>query len=211
MLREEFFLLAKKYGGSPQTTTGLWNEIETAYTGRDRYFHNASHLEQLLAALLPVAPEIEDWDTLAFALIYHDLVYDVVRYVAENDNEDLSADAAEKALQELNYPAGKIERCKAHILATKHHKPSPDGDTNFLTDADLSVLGQPWEEYKLYMDNIRKEYEVYPDNIYYAGRSSVLKNFLRMQRLFKTEHFHQLYGEAATENIKRELEIISFR
>lgn len=187
----------------------LWSELQSAYKERERRFHSAAHLEQMFGTLKEVSSSVDDWDTLAFAVFYHDLVYDVVQYVTENDNEDKSADAAAEVLQRINYPAQKIERCKTHILATKHHQPSTDSDTNFITDADLSILGQPWEVYKIYMNNIRKEYEVYPDSIYYAGRTSVLKAFLRTRPLFKTEHFQRLYEEAARENMTRELEIIS--
>lgn len=209
MLQEAFFSLVGKYTDDSQTATQLWNELRDAYTGGDRYFHNLSHLEQMHLALAPVQSQIDDFDTLAFAVLYHDAVYDVVRYVTENDNEDKSADAVGKALQAINYPAEKIERCKAHILATKHHKPSADNDTNFLTDADLMILGQPWEAYKIYMHDIRKEYEVYPDSIYNAGRSAVLKVFLKATPLFKTAHFQTLYEAQAKENIGRELEILS--
>lgn len=210
MLQEEFFSLVKKYTAEPQVAAQIWNEFETAYDAEERCFHNLSHLEQMLAALKPVQAQTADWDTLVFALFFHDLVYDVVRYVSENDNEDRSAEEAGKALQRIGYPLEKIERVKALILATKNHHPSPDNDTNYLTDADLLILGQPWEVYKAYMDNIRKEYAVYPDKIYYAGRTNVLKNFLRMNRLFKTNHFHNLYEAQAKENMERELEIVSF-
>jgi len=210
MLKEEFVSLLTKYTDDRQAAAQWWSEIETAYTDKQRYFHNLSHIGQMLSALQAVKSRIDDWDTAAFAVFYHDLVYDVVRYVNENDNEDLSADEAVKVLQAVNYSPAKIDRCKQHILATKHHKLSTDGDTNFITDADLLILGQPWEAYKEYMNSIRKEYEVYPDNIYYAGRTHVLKNFLQTERLFKTDYFHQQFENAAKENIRRELEIISF-
>ena len=209
MLRQDFFSLLHQYTQNAQTVERLWDQVDTAYAAEDRYFHNASHLIQMHLALKEVQAQIDDWNTLLLAVFYHDIVYDVVQYVIENDNEDRSAEEAEKALQTINYPAAKIERCKAHILATKQHQPSADGDTNFLIDADLLVLGQPWEAYKTYMEAIRKEYAVYPDSIYYAGRTHVLKAFLRTERLFKTEHFFRLYEEAARDNMERELEIIS--
>ncbi len=209
MLQEAFFSLVKKYTPDSKAAAGLWSEIETAYAADERYFHNAAHLEQMHGALKEAQPQIKDWDTLAFAVFYHDVVYDVVQYVTDNDNEDRSAEVAQKGLELIGYPSEKIERCKEQILATKHHESSSDDDTNFLTDADLCILGQPWDAYKTYMGHIRKEYEVYPDSIYYAGRNNVLKNFLKMKRLFKTDHFYGLYEAQAKENIERELEIIS--
>ena len=209
MLQEEFFSVIDKYTNQPAAQQ-LWSEIQSAYTADDRHFHTLAHLEQMLEAVKPLKAQIEDWDTLMLAIFFHDFVYDVVRYVDENDNEEKSADEAEKALQQLGLPQLKIDRCKALILATKDHKFSSDRDTNYLTDADLLILGQSWGVYKAYMDNIRKEYAVYPDKIYYAGRSNFLKNFLRTNRLFKTDHFYNLYEAQAKENLERELEIVSF-
>lgn len=209
MLQEEFFALVKKYAPGADAAQ-LWNDVKSAYTNKDRYFHNLSHLDQMFAALQEVKTDVEDWDAVVAAIFYHDLVYDVVQYVTDNNNEDRSAEQARQILNGIGFPPAKIERCVQHILATKNHRQAHDPDTNFLTDADLSILGQPWEDYKVYMDNIRREYEVYPDSIYYAGRTNVLKNFLRRERLFKTEAFYQRYAAAAKENMEREMEIISF-
>jgi len=210
MLEKEFVALVLRYTTNQELATTLWKEIETVFGEEERKFHNLSHLEQIITALLPFQKQIEDWDTLLFAVFYHDFVYDVVQYVTDNNNEDKSADKAEEVLKKLNYPAEKIERCRQHILATKKHELSSDPDTNFLTDADLSILGQSPDEYETYHKQIRKEYFIFPDPIYHAGRQKVLHQFLHMERLFKTDAFHQQYEELAKENMQRELEIISF-
>lgn len=209
MLQETFVALVRRYTADAQLAAQLWESVQTAYSATDRHFHNLLHLEQMLNELTAVQLQIQDWDTMVFSVFYHDIVYDVIRYVTENDNEEQSAEAAEKALQSIGYPVKKIEQCKGQILATKKHEPSGD-DGNFLTDADLSILGQPWNVYERYRKAIRHEFAVYPDNIYHAGRAAVLKNFLRSSRLFKTEHFFNRYEAAARENIERELEIVSF-
>ena len=210
MLEKEFRALVSRYTTDQELATTLWKEVQIAYTQPERYFHNLSHLEQIINALLPVQSQVEDWDTLLFAVYYHDFVYDVVQYVTENNNEDQSAEKAEEVLKKINYPAEKIERCKQHILATKKHELSQDTDTNYLTDADLSILGQSPDNYEIYYKQIRKEYFIYPDTIYHAGRQKVLRHFLGMDRLYKTETFYQQYEAMAKENIQRELEIISF-
>ena len=209
MLEKEFKALALKYTNTQQLADSLWLEIQTAYSQPDRYFHNLTHLEQIISALQTCKTHVDDWDTLLFAVYYHDVVYDVVEYVTDNNNEDKSADKAAEALTKLNYPAEKIERCVQHILATKKHEHSDDSDTNFLTDADLSILGQSWNAYDAYRKNIRHEYQIYPDSIYYAGRNKVLHRFLQMENLYKTEDFMRQYEAIAKENIRRELEIIS--
>lgn len=210
MLQQQFRALVLKYSSNQELAKQLWDEIETAYSHHERHFHNLSHLDQLFNALSPFQSQIEDWDTLLFAVFYHDVVYDVVGYVTENNNEDRSAEVAGNVLSSILYPAEKRERCRQHILATKRHQLSTDSDTNFLTDADLSILGQPWNVYDTYRKTIRKEYGIYPDNIFHAGRVKVLQQFLQMERLYKTDAFHQQYEVTAKENISRELEIISF-
>lgn len=190
--------------------SNYWNNLLQAYTDSERYYHNLDHIEHLFTVLGPVQQEIDDWDSLAFAVFYHDAVYNVVEYVTTNDNEDKSAALAEEVLTTIGYPHQKIERVKRHILATKKHEQCADADTNYLSDADLSILGSTWAEYEAYMNGIRKEYAVYPDSIYVYGRQKVLKDFLLAEPLFKTPHFQATYGAAAKENIARELEITSF-
>jgi predicted metal-dependent HD superfamily phosphohydrolase len=83
---------------------------------------------------------------------------------------------------------------------------SENTDTNLFTDADLSILGQPWETYLAYAQNVRKEYGQYPKIIYRSGRKKVLRHFLEMERIFKTEYFFEKYEICARKNIEQELE-----
>jgi len=76
------------------------------------------------------------------------------------------------------------------------------------TDADLSILGQSWEVYFTYSKHVRKEYGQYPLFLYKKGRKKVLKHFLDMERIFKTDHFFELYEKHARVNLQRELEIL---
>ncbi|HVG16911.1 MAG TPA: hypothetical protein VM935_18205 [Chitinophagaceae bacterium] len=209
MLQNQFTALLLRYTQNNSLIQHSWKAIEDAYANSERHFHNLSHLEQLYAALSPLQEQIEDWDSLLFALFYHDIAYDVVQYVLENDNEERSAAIAEKALTAIGFPALRTERCRQHILATKTHRVTGDTDTNFFIDADLSILGQPWEAYHDYMKNIRKEYIIYPDNIYHSGRVKVLKQFLKMERVYKSDYFFKLYETTARENMSREIEIFS--
>lgn len=207
MLRQTFFQQVSPYAPQP-VAEQFWTEIETTYTEGRRYFHNLAHLEQMLTELQPVQANIHDWPTLFFALCYHDIVYDIENNIVLNDNEEKSAELAQQRLASIGFPAAKIEACTAQILATKSHRPSTDEDTNYLLDADLSILGQPWKTYKIYKDNIRKEYSIYADSIYKAGRRKFLETFLKKNRLFSTAYFHQLYEKQAKENMNEELAIL---
>ena len=93
-------------------------------------------------------------------------------------------------------------------MATKKHAVSDNSDTNYFTDADLSVLGQPWEIYSTYYKQVRKEYSLFPELIYVPGRKKVLQQFLQMERIFKTDFFYTKFELQAKENLKKELALL---
>lgn len=208
MLQQIFLNQARPYAASQKDAENCWKEIEAAYTSPDRHFHNLDHLRHLLDELLPLKDQATDWETLFFSLCYHDVVYDVASNLIAGDNEERSAVFAERQLTAMHYPAEKIQACKEHILATRKHRLSGNADTNLLTDADLSILGQPWEVYQQYKSNIRKEYQIYPDSIFYAGRKKMLEHFLRMECIYKTPSFRQRYEEKAKENLRKEYRLL---
>jgi len=121
----------------------LWNEIKSAYAHRARHYHNLAHLDNVIAELLPVRNEIQDWQTIVFSTAYHDIIYNS----RKQDNEEKSADLAVKRLAELGLSAAIKEKCRQQILSTKGHHVSDDPDTNYFTDADLSVLGHDGSSY----------------------------------------------------------------
>lgn len=204
-LKENFIALLGNYSTDHILIDELWNEVAAYYSGKKRYYHNLTHLENLLEQLLAVKTNIHHWNTILFTLYYHDIIYNA----SKRDNEEKSAALAERRMQQLVIPVEIIGQCKAQILATKKHEVSADSDTNYFTDADLSVLGQPWEVYEAYYKNVRKEYSIYPDIIYKPGRKKVLHHFLSMERIFKTAHFFIKFEAAAKENLQNELDILS--
>lgn len=204
MLKNIFFDLLKKYTNDESLVSKFWSEIEENYTNRKRYYHTLEHLENLFQILTPIKTKINDWDTLLFTLFYHDVIYNATK----SDNEEKSAELAVVRMQTIGIENSQIEQCKAQILATKKHLPSTDTDTNYFTDADLSVLGQDWETYSNYYKNVRKEYAIYPNILYNAGRKKVLKHFLAMENIYKTDYFYQEFEQKAKENLERELGLL---
>jgi predicted metal-dependent HD superfamily phosphohydrolase len=202
MLRDVFFGLCFRNNISPDRSQKLWDEIEKAYTHKKRHYHNLKHIEGLVTELDTVKKEIADWDCLLFSVFYHDIVYNPLK----NDNEERSADIAVKRLTGERVSQKIIDGCRAQVLATKAHEQSTDNDINLFTDADLSVLGAGWHNYKEYALAIRKEYVVFPDIIYKPGRKKVLQHFLQMKNIFKTAYFSGRLEESARMNISRELE-----
>ncbi|MBG9375925.1 hypothetical protein I5907_06745 [Panacibacter sp. DH6] len=166
MLKEIFIHLLMAYNSDDALCKTYWNEVESAYTGRQRHYHNLLHLQQMYTQLEACRDYIEDWPTILFALFYHDLIYKARR----RDNEAQSALTAARRLKAINYPQAKIALCSQHILATKSHVHSKSTDTNYFTDADLSILGSDSATYNAYAHHVRNEYKFYPGFLYKPSR-----------------------------------------
>ena len=183
----------------------LWKEIAYAYSKKGRHYHTLAHLDNVFSELLQVKELIRDWQTIVFSIAYHDLVYDSLK----QDNEERSAEEASNKLALINAPDVQRDKCKRQILATKGHQLSTDADTNYFTDADLSILGSDFDEYDEYARQIRKEYKYFPNLIYKPARKKVLQHFLQMEKIFKTSFFADKYEKQARINLNRELETLS--
>jgi len=204
MLQENFKNLFLNFAQDISLQESLWLEIKTYYTSKKRHYHNLSHLENLFSELFPIKEKLEDWETIQFSIFYHDIIYNAT----QNDNEEKSAILAVERLKEIGLYEDQILKCNHQILMTKSHEIS-DNDTNYFTDADLSILGKSWEVYEEYYQQIRKEYRIYPDFIYNGGRKKALRHFLEMDRIFKTDYFFEKYEIQARENLQNELRILT--
>lgn len=205
MLSQAFSKAALEYTEDHLLVNNLWAEIETAYSSKSRHYHNLSHLTHLLNTLTEVQKLLQDIGIITFSIVYHDMVYNTLK----SNNEEKSASLAQKRLTALGCPAQKIEICVAQILATKHHLSSPNSDTNYFTDADLSILGGPEDVYHDYCQKIRKEYSLFPDLVYKPGRRKVVEHFLAMEKIFKTDEFRNRYENQARKNLFQELKNLS--
>ncbi|MDR4891146.1 MULTISPECIES: HD domain-containing protein [unclassified Chryseobacterium] len=203
-LNQQFEQLCSSLTNDLQLINSLWKEIETRYSEKGRYYHNLFHLENMFQELEAVKANISDFTAVSFSVFYHDIIYDAT----SKSNEEKSAVKAEKRLSELHVNKDKISIISEQILATKSHQQSNHADTNYLLDADLSVLGKDFKTYMEYTQNIRREYSIYPDFLYQPGRKKVLKHFLELESIFKTEYFKEKYETQAKENIAAELRLL---
>lgn len=200
-MKQVFVDLVSTYAPSGELALVLWEDVSMRYEHPKRHYHNLRHLEHLYRQLLGVRQHIADWDTVLFSVFYHDVIYSATSGTNEHD----SANYAAEQMRLINVPENIINRCMAQILATQKHNLTGDNDTDILTDADLAILGEPWDEYYKYTTNIRIEYSMYPDLLYKPGRKKVLQHFAGMEHIFKTHHFRALLEEQARYNISREL------
>jgi len=186
-------------------TDDLFEEIHFKYSSASRYYHNVGHLDHLTRELNPVKNQIEDWQIIILSVAYHDIVYNPLK----KDNEERSASIAVDRLSKLNLKEDQKEKCRQQILSTKTHAASDNPDTNYFTDADLSILGSVAESYLEYSCQVRKEYKYFPDLLYKPGRKKVLMRFLEMTNIFKTKHFQNKYERQARLNLTNELRSLS--
>ena len=176
--------------------------ILTRYSEPHRFYHNLGHIQSLLLFLEGYNYLVKDPERMQLAIFCHDLIYDAQR----GDNEELSALAAIEYLEKTAYPADKIALVAEYIRATKTHlNPEGDEDLDRFLDFDLFILSAPENMYLQYAKNIRKEYAVYPDDVYIPGRKKVLQHFLDMPAIYKTPSFRERFDEDARENMRREL------
>ena len=179
----------------------LWQEINSSYSSANRHYHDHQHLQHMITLAEEFREHIDDFQCLLFSIFYHDIVYDAKK----SDNEERSADIAMKRLSEMGLPTTTIQKCSQQILATKDHEEGSDNDTNLLLDIDVSILGSNQQQYEQYASDIRKEYNMYPNVLYKRGRKKVLRHFLDMEYLFKTEAFRNRFEKQARKNIQAEL------
>lgn len=203
-LKEQFEQLCLPFSENHNVINTLWNEIEKRYSEKGRCYHNLLHLENMFKELETVREKISNFTVVSFSIFYHDIVYDAT----SKSNEEKSALLAERRLAELNLNNDLINAVSAQILVTKFHQKSEDEDTNYLLDADLSILGKDLESYLAYTQMIRKEYSIYPDLLYKPGRKKVLKHFLELNSIFKTDYFKEKYEVRAKENISTEIQLL---
>ena len=199
MLKNNFYILCEKFTTNNKFTKKLWNEIELSHSNKNRYYHTLSHLENIYTELniFQLSHIVE------FAIFYHDIIYNIQK----KDNEEKSAILAVKRLTELGLSDTSINKIYQLILETKNHQSTSLENSLFL-DADLSILGSKVEIYKKYIENIRKEYDIYSDKEYKSGRKKIIKEFLTKNRIYISNYFYTLYEEQARKNLEDELKLL---
>ncbi|SHM75806.1 HD domain-containing protein [Chryseobacterium carnipullorum] len=203
-LKENFIQLCLPFSKDESLINHFWHEIETKYSEKSRHYHDLLHLENMFRELDSVKDRIKNFTAVSFAVFYHDIIYNA----SSKSNEEKSASYAESRLGNLGLPQDLISKITTQIIATKTHQKAEDTDTNYLLDADLSILGKDPEVYLDYTRKIRKEYFIYPDLLYKPGRKKVLKHFLELESVFKTDEFRGKYELKSKKNMAEELKIL---
>lgn len=180
-----------------------WKDLEKAFSTKSRHYHNLTHIWAMIESFETYRDKLQNPDEILFSIFYHDFVYSA----SKKDNELKSAEYALAVLSENN----NLNRQLVFdaICATQQHQHNNIEDINWLIDFDLKILAKDWDDYKIYFEQIRKEYRIYPDFLYKPGRAKALKHFLENEFIFQTEEFRNLYEEKARINIEKEIKLLS--
>ncbi|OGS71020.1 MAG: hypothetical protein A3G95_06620 [Flavobacteria bacterium RIFCSPLOWO2_12_FULL_31_7] len=199
-LKEKFVNVLSEIGFEATRIDTLWKDLEKAYSGKSRHYHNLTHLEEMIAQYEIFHSELTFPVEVLYAIFYHDYIYKAT----SKENELKSAEYAISILPEK----AKINTDLVFemIVATKLHQHNEVEDINWLIDFDLKILSKEWKDYETYFKQIRKEYKIYPDILYNPGRKKALQHFLENEFIFQTETFRTQFEKQARKNILREIQ-----
>lgn len=206
-LHKDWITLSEKYFNNDATIESLWQTIQKKYTSKNRYYHNLIHINSMLNLAIENKEQIINYDETLFAIWFHDIIYKST----SKKNEEKSADFAKSTLKEISKGEIDIDEVYQLIISTKKHQIllKENNDNAFLLDFDLSILGSDWNIYQTYIQNIRKEYKIYPDFLYNPARKKVLESFLNRNQLFFTEKYQNLFEKIARQNLEKEIKLLS--
>lgn len=189
-----------------QATPALFTSVKERYAEPHRHYHVWAHIEQMVELFKTIETKLTHNEATLYAVYYHDAVYAVPSATNEEDSATLfSAEASAHINTDI------VETTKRFIVATKTHSIAEEmpgneiSDCQYFLDIDMSIVGAEPDIYRLYANNIRREYAVIPDALYYSGRKQILTSFLEKDRIFLTDHFHNQFEAQARENVTAEI------
>jgi predicted metal-dependent HD superfamily phosphohydrolase len=198
-LRRQWHDLLAAWAVTPSLADEVFEDIRQRYAGPGRFYHTLDHIGAVLKTVERLGSFALNLNAVKLATWLHDVIYDS----EASDNEECSADYAERLCERLAIPEGRV--VTSLIRKTKTHDAGDDPDAQLLLDADLAILGASEPAYRAYADQIRQEYAWVPEPDYRIGRRQVLERFLARPRIF---HLLSHLEESARRNIADEITLL---
>jgi predicted metal-dependent HD superfamily phosphohydrolase len=182
------------------------------YRTPGRVYHTLQHVKEIARHFEEVG-HAQGWKSpreTFLALLFHDAIYEP----GAKDNEVRSASAAREAIARWLPLAGiDVDRVSRLILLTAEHgklrAADVDRDAAFFLDCDMAILGAEPRVFDAYDRAIAAEYCDLPRALYVAGRGAFLSRLLESDRIFLSDYFHERLDEAARDNLRRALGLIT--
>lgn len=184
----------------------VFASLVNAYSEKGRFYHNLSHVKTLLGLAQEVEHLLSNAVAVAFAIWFHDAIYQPSR----SDNEERSAQLAAQSLAQLTVADEMIAYVQRMIRATARH--DADGlptDGRIFLDLDLSILAAAPETYQAYRRAIRKEFSWVPEFLYRRERRKILQRFVEREAIYFTAPLAALYEAQARRNLAAEIKQLS--
>jgi len=175
-----------------------YQELVGLYSEPHRHYHNQHHIADCLAEFDQVKSLATNPVTVELAIWFHDAIYDT----HAGDNEERSAELAQRWLKKFNADAALADAVGRLVLATKNHDGSLHPDAPLLVDVDLSILGQPPARFWDYEKQIRAEYGWVDATLFATKRAEILRHFLARLRIYKTGYYFERLEVQARENLQ---------
>lgn len=175
------------------------------YFGRDRFYHNITHIADCLIHLHEFLASdqyvITYPEELIQAVLWHDVVYNPTSKI----NEEMSAAKAVEANPHLNGDVlFKI------IMATKHvYSSYLSIEEQIMADLDLRSLSLPESIFDDNTKAIRAEYASITDGQWAKGRIEFCVSMLKRPQIYYTILYFSRYEAAARNNLKRTIAALS--
>ena len=181
---------------TPSLADETFEDVCRHYAGPGRFYHTLDHVRAVLETVESLASVARNPNAVKLAVWLHDVIYDS----KASDNEERSAEYAERLCHDLSIPEGRL--VASLILKTKTHDAGEDIEPQVLLDADLAILGASEPAYQIYAEQIRQEYAWVPESEYREGRRQILTKFPSRPRIF---HLLSHLEEPARRNIAAEI------
>ena len=211
-LYERGFKFFNRLCKNEATSFHIMNIIETFYNLPKRHYHNINHVEHCLKELDSIPGILISRPILECAIWFHDIVY----IPGKRYNEQLSVDLFNTVFG-LGLPKFKyIEFVNRLILSTNISKALSNSihtitespylrEKKWISDIDLSILGQDWKTFCEYDRTIELEFcsSGIPIEAYKKGRREFFDKVLTWDTIYLTEEFKPRYEKKARSNIKK--------
>lgn len=196
ILRRKWHDLLYVRAVDPALADRAFEEVREQYAGPGRSYHTLDHIQNVLQTVESLGSYARNLNAVKLATWLNDVIYDS----RASDNEERSADYAERLCEKLSIPEGRL--VASLIRKTKTHRADGDADAQVLIDADLAILGASESAYRIYAEQIRQEYAWVPEPEYRAGRQQILERFLTRPRIY---HLLRHLEEPARRNLLAEI------
>lgn len=185
--------------------------LATLYGEPHRAYHNATHVDEVLAWFDVVIDEGPGWqvpEDVFQAIVFHDAVYDPTATGGANEaaSARLAAELAQASprVQQLILWTAQHGR-----IAPPHRRAAPgivvDDEAALFLDCDLAILGAEPAAFDAYDAAIAKEYAHVPPAAFAVGRAQFLSALMARPYLYLSPFFHDRLELRARANLTRAL------